>query len=221
MPQETSIYIVDDDQGDRESLCALVSSAGFLARPYASAKQFIEEYDGESAGCVIADYRMEDVDGLALQKQILAKEWGLPVIMVSGYASVPVTVEAMQNGALTLLEKPYDDQELIEAISLGTRINAKWLRRRALQKEIQQRVDSLTTKEKQVLDLLLKGLPNKQMSTRLNTSLRTIERRRNAILKKMQAKNVTSIVRQLTILEWHQVPQRELSGGLGPEVTSQ
>lgn len=209
MPQETSIYIVDDDQGDRESLCALVASAGFSARPYASAKEFIEEYDGESAGCIVADYRMDDVDGLALQRQILDKEWGLPVIMVSGYASVPVTVEAMQNGALTLLEKPYDDQELIEAISLGTRINAKWLRRRALQKEIQQRVDSLTTKEREVLDLLLKGLPNKQVSSRLDISLRTVERRRNAILKKMQAKNVTSIARQLTILELSRVPHRD------------
>lgn len=220
MPKNATIFIIDDDHGDRESLHALLDSADFSVRSYASAKDFLDNYDGVSSGCVVADYRMEEINGLELQKRISANEWGLPVIIISGYADVPMAVAAMQNGALTLLEKPYDAQELIEVVSHATRINAKWRRRRALKESIQQRVDSLTTQEKQVLALLLKGMPNKQISKRLDVGLRTVERRRNAILQKMQVKNVPSIARQLTILRKPQTPIRDLWGRQGPEVTS-
>lgn len=220
MPQ-TTVYILDDDRADRESLYALVSSAGFQVKAYASAEEFIEEYDGQSTGCVVTDYRMKDIDGLQLQKYILAKEWGLSVIILSGYADVPVTVQAMQHGALTLLEKPYNDQELLETISHGIRISVKWHRRRALLESIQQGVDSLTTNENEVLALLLKGLSNKQVAARLDMSLRTAERRRNAILKKMRVNNVTSVARQLTILEQLRASHPVHWGRTTPELNPQ
>lgn len=220
MPSNETVYIIDDDQGDRESLQTLLSSVDISARSYASAKDFLEDYDGVSSGCVVTDYRMEEIDGLELQKRISAEEWELPVILISGYADVPMAVEAMQHGALTLLEKPYDDRELIEAVSQGTRINAKWRRRRALQKSIQQRINSLTGKEKQVMSLLLKGMPNKQISARLDVGLRTVERRRNSILQKMEVKNVASIARLLTFLDCPSSPIPHLRGRQRTDITS-
>lgn len=220
MPSNETVYIIDDDQGDRESLQTLLNSVDFSARSYASARDFLDDYDGVSSGCVVTDYRMKEIDGLELQKRILAEKWELPVIVISGYADVPMAVEAMQHGALTLLEKPYDDRELFEAVKQGTKINAKWRRRRALQKSIQQRINSLTSKEQQVLSLLLKGMPNKQISARLDVSLRTVERRRNALLQKMQAKNVASIARLLTFLDSHLSPIPNLRCRQFPEITS-
>ncbi len=198
-----TVFIIDDDRAARDSICALVSSAGFSAQSFASALEFLDHCDDESAGCVVTDYRMSGINGLELQEQIATRAWGLPVIVVSGYADVPTTVRVMQNGAVTLLEKPYQQDDLLEAITVGLRRNARWRERRGVIVSIQNRLEKLTPGEAQVLALLLSGHSNKQISQRLEVGLRTVERRRHRILRKMHVKTIAEVARLLTFVERH------------------
>lgn len=196
-----TVFVVDDDRVDQESACELIASAGFVTRGFESAAEFLEWYDGTMPGCVVTDYRMTGLDGLELQERIAARDWLLPVIVVSGYADIPATVRAMKSGAVTLLEKPYQQNDLIEAISRGIELNAKWRQKRQVKESIRKRFDSLTSGEKDVLGLLLNGLPNKQIARRLEIGLRTVERRRHLILKKMRVDTVAMVARLIAVIE--------------------
>ena len=196
-----TVYVIDDDRVDRESACALIASAGFAVRGFESGTEFLELYDGNGPGCVVTDYRMAGLDGLELLERIAARNWLLPVIVVSGFADIPATVRAMRSGAVVLLEKPYQQGELMGAISRGIELNAKW-RHGTRQKElIRAKFDSLTSGEKAVLELLLNGLPNKQIARQLEIGLRTVERRRHLILKKMGVDTVAMVARLIAVIE--------------------
>lgn len=199
--ERPTVFVIDDDRDDQESACALISSVGYSPLGFDSASRFIEQYDGRAPGCVVTDYRMVGLDGLQLQERIAAKNWLLPVIVVSGYADIPVTVRAMKSGAVTLLEKPYEQDELIESISRAIELNEKWRRKLQMKSSIRKRFESLTSGEKDVLTLLLNGLPNKQIARRLEIGLRTVERRRHLILKKMDVDTVAMVARLIAVIE--------------------
>ncbi len=192
---EITIFVVDDDVQARKSVCALVSSMGLAAEGYASGEEFLASYQEGRRGCVVTDLRMPGMSGLELQQELLRRDWPLPVVMLTAYPRTSVTVQAMRAGAVTLVEKPYRDHELWEAISKAISEEvALWAQKRR-RREIQARIASLTPSEREVLDRLVGGMPNKAIAQELGLGLRTVESRRHEVFRKMQANSLPELVR--------------------------
>jgi two-component system response regulator DctR len=189
-PPKPTIYVVDDDRAGRESLCDLLESQGFVCAPFASAEEFLAGYDEAEEGCVITDYKMPGMSGVELQAELAERKSLLPVIVVSGFADVPVAVRAMQLGAVTLLQKPLDCGELLAAIDAALALAAERRRSHAQAADLTRRLSQLSSDERSVMDLLLEGRANKAIAKQLDIGLRTVERRRQLILEKM---NVNSL----------------------------
>ena len=188
-----TVYIVDDERQSRESVQALVRSKGMPAAVFSSAEQFLEQYHGEP-GCVITDYRMAGLNGIEMQEELGRRGCHLPVIVVTAYASTSMTVRAMQNGATTLLDKPYDDDDLWQAVRNALDTDTEHRKQFQALSELQQRLESLTQKEHDVLELMIQGKANKTTASILNVSLRTIENRRRNIFTKFGADSVAELV---------------------------
>ncbi|NOZ40474.1 MAG: response regulator transcription factor [Planctomycetes bacterium] len=188
-----TVFVIDDEEPSRDSVCALVQSMQYSTRAFDSGEAFLQQYDG-SAGCVVTDYRMTGMNGLELQEKLTEQGHNIPVIIVTAYARTPVTVQAIQNGAVTLLDKPYSEDDLWNAIREGLALDEQ--RRNAKQEraEITTRIASLNEKERQVLDMIVAGQPNKVMANKLDVSLRTIENRRRTVFSKLGTQTVAELV---------------------------
>jgi FixJ family two-component response regulator len=149
----------------------------------------------ELAGCLVTDVRMLGISGIELQEQLQQRGIKIPVIVLTAFARTSLTVRAMQNGAVTMLDKPYDDDDLWDAIREGLKRDAEQRAAASIQQSVRKRLDSLTPSERQVLDLVVAGLPNKVIAGRLDVSVRTVENRRREIFSKMQADSVADLVR--------------------------
>lgn len=195
------VYLIDDDEAVLNSQLELLTAAGVSAQSYRSAESFLAVLTSQSAGCVITDLKMSGMSGLDLQRKLIAIDSPLPLIVVSGHANVPTTVELMENGAITLLQKPYDAHELLSAVQRGLDQFVE-NRERALElNSIQRRLDSLTEAEMSVLELMIAGRPNKVISTDLEISMRTVDRRRSIVLEKMQVDSAPELARLVTLVE--------------------
>jgi FixJ family two-component response regulator len=193
MTTEQTVYIVDDERQSRESVRALVLSMGMSATVFSSAEEFLDQYHDEP-GCVITDYRMAGLNGTEMQEELSRRGCHLPVIVVTAYASTPMTVRAMQIGAVTLLDKPYDDDDLLQAIRNALAADTQRRNQLGALAELQLRMESLTSKEREVLELMIQGKANKTMASILDVSLRTIENRRRSIFTKFGANSVAELV---------------------------
>jgi len=189
----STVYVVDDEEQSRESVCALVQSMHYPTQAFDSAEAFLQQYDG-SAGCLVTDYRMTGMNGLELQEKLLEQRYEIPVIVVTAFARTPVTVQAIQNGAVTLLDKPYSEDDLWSAIREGLSIDAQRRDEKLQRADITNRMASLNVKERQVLDLIVAGQSNKAMANKLDVSLRTIENRRHAVFSKLGAQTLAELV---------------------------
>ncbi len=188
-----TVFVIDDEEPSRESVCALVQSMQFRAKSFDSGEAFLEKYDG-GAGCVVTDYRMAGMNGLELQEQLIARGHDIPVIIVTAYARTPVTVRAIQNGAVTMLDKPYSEDDLWNAIREGLTRDEKQSAEKHELAGVTTRMASLNEKEKQVLDMIVEGQPNKVMANKLDVSLRTIENRRRTVFTKLDTQTVAELV---------------------------
>ncbi len=188
-----TVFVIDDEEQSRESVCALVQSMHYTPRSFDSGEAFLEQYDG-SAGCVVTDYRMTGMSGLELQESLLAKGHDIPVIIVTAYARTSVTVQAIQKGAVTMLDKPYSEDDLWSAIREGLSLDERRRQEKQARAEVTTRMASLNEKEKNVLELIVAGLPNKVMANKLDVSLRTIENRRRTVFSKLGAQTVAELV---------------------------
>lgn len=195
MSEQPTVFVIDDDGPARDSVCLLVRSMGIRALAFESAEQFLQGFDSDCPGCVITDVRMPGLSGVQLQEALLEKSIGIPVIVLTGYASTALTVRAMKNGAVTLLDKPYQDNDLWDAVRNALTRDATYRQRSMRMREIRERLDRLTPKEVSVLDLILKGRPNKLMAAELKVSERTVENRRREIFRKTETKSVAELVR--------------------------
>ena len=155
----------------------------------------------QTEGCVITDLKMSGMSGLDLQRKLVASHSLLPLIVVSGNANIPTTVELMENGAVTLLQKPYDAGELLSAVQRGLAQFVENRNRAVELNSIQKRLDSLSPPEMSVLELMVAGRPNKVISTELEISMRTVDRRRSIVLEKMQVDSAPELARLLTLAE--------------------
>jgi two-component system, LuxR family, response regulator FixJ len=195
--KQPMVFIVDDDSGVRSSIRILLKSVGISTTAFASAKEFLAAYDQSQPGCLVLDIRMPGMSGMELQLELNRLGAVIPVVFITGHGDVPMAVEAMQQGAFDFLQKPFRDQDLIHRIQKALERDAA--HRAALQQTdaIKTRLESLTPREREVLDLLADGKQNKVMAAELGLSQRTVEIHRANVMEKMQARSVAQLVRML------------------------
>ncbi len=191
--REPTVFVVDDDQAMRESLCWLISSVNLPVEAFSSACEFLDVLHPDRAGCAVIDVRMPGMSGLELQEALAARFDNLASIIITGHADVQMSVRAMKSGALDFLEKPFNDQELLELVQKSFGRSVWSIRHLELRQDIQQRYDSLSQRERQVLDGLMAGHQNKVIAADLGLSPKTVEVHRGNITKKMKAKCLVEI----------------------------
>jgi two-component system response regulator FixJ len=197
MSQSAKVYVIDDDPAMRDSLDFLLGSAGFSVRLFHSAQVFLNELAKLESGCVVTDIRMPGMDGMELLRQLNPASGvrKLPVIVMTGHGDVPLAVEAMKLGALDFLEKPFEDDRLIGMIETALSQNDGGSKSEALTAEMAARVASLTQRERQVMQGLVSGQSNKVIAREYDISPRTVEVYRANVMTKMQAGNLSELVR--------------------------
>jgi two-component system, LuxR family, response regulator FixJ len=200
METEPTVFVVDDDAPIRAGLQFLLESVGLRVETFESAEAFLAGYDPARPGCLILDVRMHGMDGLTLQNRLAASRIEIPIIIVTGHGDVSIAVRAMKSGAIDCLEKPVDDRVLLERIRDALARDDHRRRQRATELETEQRLASLTPRERQVLDLVLAGKPNKQIAAHLDVTTKTVEAHRHKMMQKMGAANLTTLVRVMTEL---------------------
>ena len=191
------VHIVDDEEPVRNSLAFLLGAAGFAVRTHASATAFLEVASDIRNGCLVTDLRMPDIDGVELLRQLRAREAMLPAIVVTGHGDVQMAVEAMKNGAIDFIEKPFSDDMLIESIRRAVEQASSDRDAAATEMRMKERLDSLSEREVQVLKGVVQGQPNKTIAFELGISPRTVEVYRANLMSKMQAKSLAELVRMV------------------------
>lgn len=191
---EQTVFIVDDNKGMRSSLRWLLESVGLDCETFASAEAFLEAGVGARSGCIVLDIRMPGMSGLELQERLASEGIRMPVIIVTAHGDVPTAVRAMKSGAVDFLEKPFSDQLLLERIHHCLRLDAEQRKKRGVAGEVVARMDSLTPRERQVLDLVVEGKTTKETARLLDISPKTVEIYRSKLLRKMDAASVVELV---------------------------
>jgi len=195
MPRNARVYIIDDDAAMRDSLEFLLGTAGFVVTLFDSASQFLAELPGLGFGCLVSDIRMPGIDGIELLKRLKSGPIKLPVIVMTGHGDVPLAVEAMKLGAIDFLEKPFEDERLIGTIRATLEHSVDSARNAADVAGLTTRLASLSPRERQVMEGLVAGLSNKMIARDYDISPRTVEVYRANVMTKMQAANISELVR--------------------------
>lgn len=195
MATSAVVHLIDDDDGVRQSLAFLLTTAGLAVRVYESGVAFLAAVDSLQPGCIVSDVRMPGIDGLELQRRLKDLGVHLPVIIITGHADVPLAVEAMKAGAIDFIEKPFDDELLLGAIRVALDRYDEIGHRDTEVAQIQAKLQSLSAREREVLDGLLAGYPNKTIAYDLKLSPRTVEVHRANVMTKMGATSLSALVR--------------------------
>ncbi len=190
-----NVFIVDDDPHVRDSVKLLLEATGFQAQAFDSAKAFLASDAVNRQGCVVADIRMPDMDGLELQEELVRRQLPLPIIIVTGHGDVPLAVRAMKAGAIEFLEKPYNERALIESVRRGLREASALAEERSAAQAAATSLATLTDREREVFALLVVGHPNKVIAYKLDISPRTVEIHRAHVMEKMHARNLAELIR--------------------------
>ena len=199
---EPLIHVVDDDEAMRASLAFLLESANLNCRVYASAPEFLANCAGLSAGCVITDVRMPEMSGLQLVAELKARGLTLPVIVITGHGDVPLAVEAMKNGVVDFLEKPFNDEVLLKAIEQAMSRSAGGSHREAAAAAFAQLLATLSPREREVLRGVVDGKANKVIAYELGISPRTVEVYRANVMTKTGANSLSELVRMALVAEF-------------------
>ena len=189
------VHVIDDDTDVRQSLAFLLSTAGLAVRVHDSASAFLKILSEIQDGCIVTDLRMPGVDGIELQRRLAAAGVKLPVIVMTGHGDIALAVEAMKAGAIDFIEKPFDDDVLIAAIKTALARRAGDRERHARAAQVRDRMKLLSERERQVMEGLVAGKPNKIIAYELGISARTVEIYRANVMTKMQADSLSALVR--------------------------
>lgn len=195
MNKAPSIFIVDDDAAVREALELIIENAGFRCRSFGSAEDFLQSYSPDMQGCLLLDVNLPGLNGHELQAEMNRRNIHLPTIFLSAYGDIPMTVRAIKAGAVDFLTKPVPSKLLIERIKTVLEHESRISIQSELEKDFHKRIDQLTFREKEVLPLAIRGLPNKDIAQRLGISYRTVETHRIRILKKTGVANFLELAR--------------------------
>ena len=198
-----TIFVVDDDSAVRDALKLLLRSVGQAVDTYGAGQEFLESYSEDRPGCLVLDIRMPGMSGLELQQKLNEKHSILPIIFITGHGDVPMAVEAMQAGAVDFIQKPFRDQDLIDRINQALERDISNRTALGERNDIRRRLETLTPREREVLDLVVHGKANKVIAGDLKLSQRTVEIHRARVMEKMQASSLAHLVRM--VLEVGQV----------------
>lgn len=189
------VYILDDDVSVRSSVERLVRSMGLEVRSFPSASEFLDSGLPDRPSCLVVDIQMPGVSGLDLQDSLSSSGRSAPMIFITGHGTVPMGVRAMRAGAVNFLQKPFEDQDLLDSIHVAIEREMRVRTERERQESIEQRFNSLTPREREVFHLVIEGLPNKQIAGRLGATEKTIKVHRARVMQKMQADSLAGLVR--------------------------
>jgi FixJ family two-component response regulator len=189
------VYIIDDDDGMRRALSLLLGTVGYATAAFARPQDFLARFKPEEPGCIVLDIRMPEMSGLELQQHLNRSGCMLPIIFITGHGDVPMAVQAMKNGAFEFIQKPFRDQDLLDQINHALQhdaLNRQGVARRA---DVLRRLESLTPRERQVMDLVVEGSANKVIAIDLGLSERTVEIHRAKVMEKMGARSIAHLVK--------------------------
>jgi FixJ family two-component response regulator len=192
-----TVFVVDDDEAVRGSLRLLLKSVGLAATTLPTAQEFLAKYAPEQPGCLVLDVRMPGMSGLELQEQLNIRGAIIPVIFITGHGDIPMAVEAMQQGAFDFLQKPFRDQDLIDRIQRALAKDQAHRLELKGRSDVRERLEALTPREREVLNLVTGGKPNKIMAADLGVSQRTVEIHRARVMEKMHASSLAHLVRMV------------------------
>ncbi len=190
-----TVFVVDDDEAICRSLRLLIEEIGLNVETFHNAHDFLEAYDPAKPGCLILDVRMTGMSGLELQSEVRQMCVDLPIIIITGHSDVPMAVQAMKAGAFDFIEKPFRDQVLLDSVQRAIDYNAQAQRERAKRTDVETKLSQLTQRERQIMDLLVTGKPNKVIAYELGINQKTVDFHRANILEKMRVDSVVELVR--------------------------
>ncbi len=201
MNSKPTIYVVDDDKAVRDGLTALLDVHGHQLRTFESAEHFLDALTPAATGCAILDIRMPGMSGLELQRELKRRGIPLPVIIITGHGDVPLAVAALKAGAVDFLEKPFDSDALLASIDEALRRGMAALGSTFDRTTVAARIEQLTPREREVMDLVVAGHPNKVVADRLKIAVRTVEIHRARVMEKTAARNLSELIRMAILLE--------------------
>ena len=189
------VYVVEDDDALRDSLCWLIESAGYRVAAFSSAEHFLAYVEPGTGACVVLDVRMPGMNGLELQERLIKRQLHVPVIFITGHGDVPMAVHAIKRGAIDFLEKPFQDHELLARISGAARSDQGALKGRARQRLMTSQLTTLSQREREVMERVVDGKPNKCIADELGISIKTVEAHRSRMMRKLGANSIAELVR--------------------------
>jgi FixJ family two-component response regulator len=192
---DSVVFVIDDDPSVREAIRNLIRSVGLRVEPFETAQDFLRSEIQDIPGCLVLDVRLPGLSGLDLQRELAARKVTLPIIFITGHADIPMSVHAMKAGALEFLTKPFRDQDLLDAIQQALERARSMRQERANAARLRARLDALTSREREVMNLVVAGLLNKQIAGELHISEITVKLHRGQVMKKMGADSLAELVR--------------------------
>jgi two-component system response regulator FixJ len=197
MSSEPIVYLVDDDDGVRRSLTGLLRSDHLKVAAFASAREFLDKFEPATAGCLVTDVRLPGMSGIELLQNLRQQGCEIPVIVITGHGDVPLAVEAMKGGAVDFIEKPFRDHVLLVAIHRALQLASEDREQRNAVRDIKARLETLTPREHQVMDMVVAGNANKVIAIDLGLSIKTVEFHRAHVMEKMGAESLADLVRMV------------------------
>ena len=192
---KATVFVVDDDQAMRNSLKWLIESVGVSVESFASADEFLAHHQPGRAGCLVLDVRMPGMSGLELLEHLASENMRIPAVIITGHGDVPMAVRAMKSGAVDFIEKPFNDEALLDAIRRAITFEEQQRSQYSENRQIQERLAHLTPREHEVMDMVCDGRSNKEIANILGVSAKTIEAHRARVMEKMQAGSLAELVR--------------------------
>ncbi len=195
MNTDPNVFIVDDDDEVRAAIGLLMESVGLEVRAYDSAQAFLDDFDPERPGCLVLDVRMRGMSGIELQTRLAAEPIHPPIVIITGHGDVPMAVRAVQAGAVDFLEKPFNDQALLDAVHRAFAVDARRRGHAMRLAEVNQRLERLTPREREILDQIVAGKRNKVIAADLHISQSTVEAHRAKVMDKLGARSLSELMR--------------------------